>query len=68
MKKAIITGPTGAVGISLINELIANDYFVTAICRPNSKRIHNIPAHKNIEILECDQANLLDLSDVLLHD
>lgn len=68
MKKAIITGPTGAVGISLINELIANDYFVTAICRPNSKRIHNILAHKNIEILECDQANLLDLSDVLLHD
>lgn len=65
MKKAIITGPTGAVGVSLIYELINEGYNITAICRPFSKRISNIPKNKNVKIIECDQKNLLLLETVL---
>ena len=39
VKKVIITGPTGAVGVSLIEELCSKGISVTAVCRPNSKRI-----------------------------
>lgn len=68
MKKAIITGPTGAVGVSLINELVENDYDVTAICRRNSKRISSIPASNRVKIIECNQSELLTLSDKLEHN
>lgn len=54
MKKAVITGPTGGIGIFLINELIKNDISVVAICRPSSKRIRNIPRHPLVEVEECD--------------
>ena len=68
MKKAIITGPTGAVGVSLIYELIANDIAVTVVCRPNSKRLGSIPKHDLVNIVECDVSNLLSLIESLPHD
>ena len=51
MKKVIITGPTGAVGISLINELVESGYDITAVCRRNSKRISSIPKNNKVKIL-----------------
>ncbi len=68
MKKAIITGPTGAVGVSLIYELIANNIAVTVVCRPNSKRLGSIPKHELVKIVECDVSNLLSLTEFLSHD
>ncbi len=68
MKKAIITGPTGAVGVSLIYELIANNIAVTVVCRPNSKRLGSIPKHDLVNIVECDVSNLLSLTESLPHD
>lgn len=65
MKKAIITGPTGAVGISLIEELISHGVSVTAVCRPNSKRLSSIPKSELVSIVECDIDNLLSLKDRL---
>ena len=52
LNKAIITGPTGAVGISLIQELIENGYEVTAVCRPNSKRLGALPKNKNLKVIK----------------
>ena len=43
IKNVIITGPTGAVGIALINECIKNGISVTAVCRKSSKRIDHLP-------------------------
>ena len=42
MKKIAITGPTGAIGVALVNECITQGIEVYALCRKNSKRIHNI--------------------------
>lgn len=68
MKRVLITGPTGAVGVSLINELIGNGVYVTAVCRPRSKRLHVIPKHELVTLIECDLSCLNELSNVLTHD
>lgn len=65
MKKALITGPTGAVGISLIEELIAHDISVTAVCRPASKRLSSVPKHPLVGIVECGVDSLLSLREKL---
>lgn len=61
MKKAVITGCTGAVGISLIEELINNGWVILAVPRENSARITAIPKHPNVQIVECDLDNLENL-------
>lgn len=66
MERAIITGPTRAVGVSLIEELISHKIAVTAVCRPNSERLTSIPKHKLVDIAECDLSNLMSLKDKLL--
>ena len=68
MNKAIITGPTGAVGVSLIEELIANGIAVTAVCRPASTRLDAIPKHPLVDVVECSVDNLLSLEGQLAHD
>ena len=68
MKKALITGPTGAVGVSLIQELIAHGVAVTAVCRPNSRRLGSIPKDPLVEIVECGVENLLSLAEQLPRD
>ncbi len=68
MKKAIITGPTGAVGISLIYELIDKGIEVTAVCRINSKRLSSIPDNSLVKIVECNIDKLETLIEKLPHD
>lgn len=68
MKKAIITGPTGAVGVSLIYELMNHGIKVTAVCRPGSERLSAIPKHPHITVIECDLSQLKTLKDILPHD
>ncbi len=54
MKKAVVTGATGSIGSTLINELVDDNYFVYAIVRPNSTNIDNISNHHNIKIIPCE--------------
>lgn len=65
MKRAVITGPTGAVGVSLIHELIDNGIQVTAVCRPDSRRLKAIPKHELVDVVECDLSRLPVLRDTL---
>ena len=65
MKKAIITGPTGAIGIALIQELIKHRIFVTAVCHRHSGRISRIPQHELVKVIECDLSELRTLVDLL---
>ncbi|MDQ5984115.1 MAG: GDP-6-deoxy-D-mannose reductase [Eubacteriales bacterium SKADARSKE-1] len=65
MKKAIITGPTGAVGTALAELLIQRNYEVFAICRPNSPNISNLKPNHNLHVIECDISKLLTLKDKL---
>ncbi len=53
MKRVIITGPTGAIGVALIQELILHDIEVIAVVRPGSNRKENIPKHKLVRVVEC---------------
>ena len=45
MKRAILTGATGAVGTALIKELIKNEIEVLVLCREGSVRNCCIPSH-----------------------
>ena len=65
MKRAVITGCTGAVGISLIEELIQNNWKVLAVPREGSTRISSIPKHPNVQIVECNLENLERLPELV---
>lgn len=54
MKRVIVTGPTGAIGIALIQELIAHHVEVVAVCHRDSKRMANIPKSHLVTVVECD--------------
>lgn len=66
MKRIVITGPTGAIGIALIQHCIENGTEVYAICRKNSKRINRIPRHPLVHVLECnlDKLSGLDTTNI----
>ncbi len=64
-EKAIITGPTGAIGIALCKYLANKNIKVFAICRPNSARSDYIPNHENITKVFCDISELQKLSDLI---
>ena len=68
MRKVIITGPTGAVGVSLIQELVSNGIAVTAVCRPASRRISAIPVDPLVNIVQCSMQELMTLADKLSGD
>lgn len=54
MNKIVLTGPTGAIGIAMIQQCIQEGIEVYAICRRNSERIRNIPQNSLVHILECN--------------
>lgn len=53
------------IGLALIDELIARDVFVTAVCRPDSLRLHAIPKHPLVETVACELSDLARLPDTL---
>lgn len=58
MKKAIITGATGAIGSALVRELISRNIEVLVLCRADSNRIDRIPEHPLVRKIFCDLRNL----------
>lgn len=65
MKKVIITGPTGAIGMALINKYREAGAQVTAVCHRGSKRIARIPVSENVRVVECDLGEIKTLPDLL---
>lgn len=61
MKRAIVTGATGAVGTALINELINSNIEVLVFCREGSARNANIPVNPLVQTMYCD---LMELSHI----
>ena len=66
MKRAIITGGTGMLGIALIKQLVKQNIDVTVIVRPNSRRITRIPKDPKIHVIDCLLVDLLTLKDQLM--
>lgn len=52
--KIVITGPTGAIGHAIIEECIALNHEVLAVCRRGSARIGTIPDSPLVRIVEAD--------------
>lgn len=65
MKRVIITGSTGTIGVALADVLTQNGCEVYAVCRPNSSNIRNLKSHENLHVVECDISNLLALKGKL---
>ena len=65
VSKAIITGPTGAIGTALCLELAKNGIEVFAVCRPNSSRCSSIPKHEKIHKVYCDLSSLHELPNLI---
>lgn len=58
MKRAIVTGATGAVGMALIKELITNNVEILVLCREGSVRNINIPVNPLVQTMYCDLTEL----------
>lgn len=65
IKRAVITGPTGAIGTALCRELAKSGIHVFAVCRPGSNRMGAIPHHENITVVSCDAAELHRLEELI---
>lgn len=65
MNQVIVTGATGMLGASMIEQMMADGIKVTAVIRPNSKKRSNLINHENIQVVECDIDELLTLKSVL---
>lgn len=63
--RAVVTGPTGAIGTALCRELAQQGVFVYAVVRPGSPRATEIPQHENIRIVFCDISELSRLKELI---
>lgn len=61
ISRAVVTGPTGAIGTALCLELANNNIDVYAVCRPGSHRAAALPRHDRIHRVDCDVADLAAL-------
>lgn len=68
MKHVIVTGATGMVGATMIEQMLEDGIKVTGIVRPASSKMKNLTQNENLKIVECDIDNLLSLKEVLSHD
>ena len=65
MKRIIITGPTGAVGMALIQKCIAEKMEATVVCRRKSPRIAQIPICDQVKMIECNLDEMHMLPEIL---
>lgn len=65
MNAAVITGATGGVGVNLTLELCRQGVRVYAVCRKGSARLHRVPVHPLVKIVECDLDALHTLPETL---
>ena len=61
MKRVMITGGTGAIGIALIEELIREKIYVTVVCHEGSQRITRIPCSPYVDIIQCNMERVKEL-------
>lgn len=63
MKRVVITGPTGAIGVALIQKLLSENIEVIAVCRSGSRRISRLPVDERLKVVECELAHIFELTD-----
>lgn len=65
IKTAVLTGPTGAIGIALIRRLLTEGISVYAVCRPDSFRCSGLPESNRLHIIFCDIKDLASLPELI---
>lgn len=65
MRRVIITGPTGAIGMALIHKCMEMGTEVTAVCHRGSKRIARIPVSDRVKVVECSLDEMDKLPELL---
>ena len=58
IRRAVVTGATGAVGMALVKELVGRGIEVLALCRTGSGRAKRLNGIEGVEIEECSLENL----------
>lgn len=73
LKTAVVTGPTGAIGVALCERLLQEGLTVYAVCRPGSPRAEALPRNDRLHKVACDAADYASLpekigqADVFFH-
>lgn len=65
MKRILIDGPTGVIGMSLIRYCIEKGTRVTVLCHRNSKRTALIPKHPLVSVVEADLSDYRELAGLI---
>lgn len=65
IQSAVVTGPTGAIGVALCEALLAAGVTVYAVLRPGSPRAAALPEHAALHKIPCDAAALDKLPELL---
>lgn len=58
IKRAVLTGSTGMIGMALVEYLLGQEILVTVLIRPNSPKRNQFPKSDKLTILEVDLSNL----------
>lgn len=61
LRRAVVTGPTGAVGTALCRHLLEQGVEVAAVVNPASRRAANLPA--GVTVVPCDLSSLSELPE-----
>lgn len=61
MQSIVISGPTGAIGMALIEKCIEENTRVLAICHKGSARIGNLPKSDLLQVVEADLSEYRNL-------
>ncbi|MBR1723694.1 MAG: NAD-dependent epimerase/dehydratase family protein [Ruminococcus sp.] len=73
IKRAVVTGPTGAIGAQLCRQLISEGCRVYAVVRQGCGRLGNLPDDGALEVVECgldrlgELPKLIDGADAFFH-
>lgn len=63
IRRAVVTGPTGAVGTALCERLLEAGCAVYAVCHPGSKRASELPENERLRAVYCDLSELEQLPE-----
>ncbi len=58
IERAVVTGPTGAIGTALCKTLAERGVRVYAVCRPATARADALPKHENVIPIACDLSQM----------